>query len=408
MSDTPKPKLAKDKEKNKDLEQKPDIEEKKEDRKDGDLEENEFDEETEYEQYEPETLKYDADKINVEVWQPTIFQVLKRIDQGILDLAPDFQRHADIWTDGVKSRMIESILIRIPLPAFYIDTTDEKKWVIVDGLQRLNSLYQFCENKFQLRELEYLTELKGKIFQELELVDQSRIEDQQIIVYRINKKTPRQVRYNIFHRINTGGEPLTSQEIRHVLNPGAAPKMLKELAENQEFKDTTKISPNKVKRMEDREFVLRFWAFKLTDYREYNGGLRIFLDEAMSKINEMYKKNLKQFEKTKMEFEEVMKAAKAIFGLYAFRKPMLMLEGAPIAKKKPNRALFEVWSVLLSKRNKEEIEVLKKRREKLIKKFNDLKSDKKFMDSISISQGQVDQVRCRFQTIENLIEEVLR
>ena len=184
--------------------------------------------------------------------------------------------------------------------------------------------------------------------------------------------------------------------------------MLKELAENQEFRDTTKISHNKVKRMEDREFVLRFWAFKLTDYRDYNGGLRIFLDEAMSKINEMYNKDIKQFEKTKSEFEEVMKAAKAIFGFYAFRKPMLMLEGTPTAKKKPNRALFEVWSVLLSKRNQVEIEVLKKRREKLIKKFNDLKSDKKFMNSISISQGQVDQVRCRFQTIEELIEEVLR
>ncbi|MBC6480695.1 MAG: DUF262 domain-containing protein [Hormoscilla sp. GM7CHS1pb] len=364
-------------------------------------------EKEEFDTYEPETLEYDADKINVTLWQPTIYQILRRIDQNILDLAPDFQRHSDIWDPGVKSRMIESILIRIPLPAFYIDATNEKNWVIVDGLQRLTALKQFCDNKLKLKGLEYLKELDGKTFNEIDLIYQSRIEDHQITVYRIEKGTPYQVRYNIFHRINTGGEHLTYQEIRHVLNPGAAPKLLKDMANNQDFRDTTKLGDTRIKRMEDREFVLRFFAFKLTSYREYKGGLRIFLDEAMFKLNQLYKKDRNRFEELKIEFEEVMKAAKEIFGLYAFRKPLLPLVGKPTAKNQPNRALFEIWSVILSTRDKTEIDVLKNRRDELINRFNNLKKNKEFMDSISISQGQVEQVRYRFRTIETLIKEVL-
>jgi len=398
VRDTPKPKLKHEVDENT-LRQ--DIEEQVK------QEEDDFDEEKEYETYEPETLEYDAEKINVSLWQPTVYQILKRIDQNILDLEPDFQRHSDIWNIGVKSRMIESILIRIPLPAFYIDTTDENHWLIVDGLQRLMTLKKFCENKFRLSGLEYLKELKGKEFQDLHLIYQSKIEDYQITVYRIEKGTPYQVRYNIFHRINTGGEHLTYQEIRHALNPGPVLELLKELADNQDFKDTAKLARTKIKRMEDREYILRFFAFKLTEYKDYRTGLRKFLDDAMFALNKLYKEDRDKFYDLKREFAKVMKDAKDILGLYAFRKPPIQLGGKPPVENQPNRALFEVWSVLLSKRGQKEIEVLKDRRTELIDKFNNLKKTKKFMRSISISQGDAGNVKYRFRTIEDLIKDVL-
>ena len=71
------------------------------------------------EPYETDRLIYDPEKINIFTKEPTIEQLLRRIDEEALDLAPDFQRHANIWKDDAKSRLIESILIRIPLPAFY-------------------------------------------------------------------------------------------------------------------------------------------------------------------------------------------------------------------------------------------------------------------------------------------------
>ncbi|MEH2348918.1 MAG: DUF262 domain-containing protein [Nostoc sp.] len=108
-------------------------------------------EENDEEQYEKVTFQYDPEKINIATREPTIEQLLRRIDEEALDLAPDFQRQANIWTLEAKSKLIESILIRIPLPAFYIDATneetDEDKWVVVDGLQRLSALKQFVIDK---------------------------------------------------------------------------------------------------------------------------------------------------------------------------------------------------------------------------------------------------------------------
>ena len=222
------------------------------------------------EPYETDRLIYDPEKINIFTKEPTIEQLLRRIDEEALDLAPDFQRHANIWRDGAKSRLIESILIRIPLPAFYIDATDEDKWLVVDGLQRLSALKQFMSDKtLRLCELEYLTNLDGKTYDEIERRYQRRIQETQVTVYLIEKGTPPEVKYNIFKRINTGGLPMTPQELRHALNPGKATKFLAKLATSNEFEQVTNLSKLRKMRMDDREFILGFLAFTLTSYKDY-------------------------------------------------------------------------------------------------------------------------------------------
>ncbi len=108
---------------------------------------------------------FDPTQIRVETRQMTIDLVLSRVKHAELDLAPDFQRQAGIWNNTVKSRLIESILIRIPLPAFYIDATDEDKWLVIDGLQRLSTLKQFViDQKLRLCKLEFLSNLNGKTY----------------------------------------------------------------------------------------------------------------------------------------------------------------------------------------------------------------------------------------------------
>ncbi len=121
----------------------------------------------------------------------TIDLVLKRIEYDELDLAPDFQRQTGIWTNDAKSRLIESILIRIPLPAFYIDATGDDKWLVIDGIQRLAALKQFIFDKtITLTGLEYLTELENKKYDELPRKYQRRIMETELTLFTIETGTP--------------------------------------------------------------------------------------------------------------------------------------------------------------------------------------------------------------------------
>ncbi len=352
------------------------------------------------ETYETDKLIYDPDKINIRTREPTIEQLLRRIDEAALDLAPDFQRHANIWKDEAKSRLIESILIRIPLPAFYIDATDEDKWLVVDGLQRLSALKQFMNDKtLKLCGLEYLTNFEGKTYDEIERRYQRRIEETQVTVYLIEKGTPPEVKYNIFKRINTGGLPMTPQELRHALNPGKATKFLAQLATCHEFQKVTNLSNLRKMRMDDREFILGFLAFTLTSYQDYKDNNRnVFLSRALFKVNNMPEEQLKLIEKN---FNKAMIAAWKIFDKSAFRKiSQNQKKMYPI-----NKALFECWSVNLSQLSDEQINVLKQQKQKLIEKFiYYVDNDRDFLTSISQA---ADKIEYRFRIIEKIINEVL-
>lgn len=359
----------------------------------------------EEEDIEPEeegiTTPFDPSLIRVDTRPMTIDLVLKRIKFSEIDLAPKFQRHADIWTPTAKSRLIESILIRIPLPAFYMDATNDDEWLVIDGLQRLSTLKKFVIDKtLRLDKLEFLTNLQYKNYDELPRNYQRRIDETVLTVYLIEKGTPPAVKFNIFRRINTGGLPLSPQELRHALNPGQATEFLEKLAKSQEFKRATSIRTKRQQRMDDHEFVLGFIAFLLTPYTDYpvKEGRDYFLNEAMGKINRMAINDLNAIEQ---QFVSSMNDAYAIFGKHAFRK---ILKNTP--KKQPlNKALFEAWSVSLSQLNDEEIKILKQRHEDVINKFiNYIDKDEEFVKSISQAAGKVSY---RFCIIEKIIQEVL-
>jgi hypothetical protein len=360
-----------------------------------DREENDYEDE----QYEKDRLIYDPEKINIVTREPTIEQLLRRINKEELDLAPDFQRHANVWKNDAKSRLIESIIIRIPLPAFYVDATDEDKWLVVDGIQRLHTLKLFVNDKtLRLSGLEYLINLEGKTYDQLERRYQRRIEETQVTVYLIEKGTPPEVKYNIFKRINTGGEPLSPQELRHALNPGKAIKLLSKLATSPEFKQVVNLGEKKKMRMDDQEFILGFFAFKLTSYKEYEDGRDLFLTQALAKANNLSESEL---DKLKNDFLKAMITAFDIFGKNAFRK----LSNKAKKQQPLNKSLFEAWSVNLSQLSDDEIHSIKARKQDLIDRFiYYVDNDQDFFKSISQA---AEKVQCRFSTVEKIIQEVL-
>ncbi len=83
--------------------------------------------------------------------EPSVDIVLRRIEEGAINLQPDFQRMGGIWDEGAQSRLIESMLLRIPLPAFYLDASNENEWLVIDGHQRLTAIYKFmCLRELKL------------------------------------------------------------------------------------------------------------------------------------------------------------------------------------------------------------------------------------------------------------------
>jgi len=344
---------------------------------------------------------FDPKKIDIDTKAPTLDLMIKRLRSSppAIDLYPDFQRKGGIWGPVKESQLIESILMRLPLPAFYFDGSDENNWLVVDGLQRLTTLKKYIiDESFTLGYLEFLTQLEGKKFSGLPIEFQRRIEETQIIAYIIKPGTPEDVKFNIFKRINTGGVPLTPQEIRHALNQGQPAKEIAELAKIPAFKQATgNINPD---RMLDRDFVNRFVAFYLTPYEKYEPDLDTFLNQGMRKLKEP-EINLAKLE---YEFTKAMQTAHSIFGKYAFRKQF-----APKERRKPlSKALFEVWSVALAKLNDNERKILIKQKNAITKEFiRIMNEDEGFRNAISQATGDKSRVVKRYSTIENLIQLIL-
>ena len=345
---------------------------------------------------------FDPAQIRVETKLLTIDILMQRIKNDELDLMPDFQRGGGIWTSRAKSRLIESMLIRIPIPVFYFDATDDDKWLVVDGLQRLGAFRDFILGDFRLTDMEFLTQLNNKAHADLPRNMQRRINETQLTAYLIEKGTPPSVKLNIFKRINTGGLPLSSQEIRHALNPGPARRFLEVLAQSSPFREATDFSLA-TKRMADRECVLRFSAFMLKGYKNYGrGDWDLFLNNAMGTLNTIPGPEVRELAK---QFMKAMNTAAVLFREDAFRKPTPkdQRRRAPI-----NKALFEAWSVNLANLDSRQTETLISRREILLEGFNRLMDENgPFVQAISLGTSSVKKVQIRFSVIEELIRETL-
>lgn len=348
------------------------------------------------------TTPFDTSKIRVETKNAQMDSLIKRIKRSEIDLSPDFQRQGGIWKDIAKSRLIESMLIKIPLPAFYMDASDDDNWLVVDGLQRLTTIKNFViDQDLTLRGLEFLTDYNGKKFDELPRSFQRRIEETDIVLYLIQPGTPADVKFDIFRRINTGGEPLSAQEIRHALNQGKITNFLKKLASLDAFIVATDRGVDS-KRMDDRECVLRFLAFTFNSPASYDSdNFDQFLNSAMAHANALRDE---EFDQIYESFNTAMTCATKIFDNDAFRKRY-----EPNGNRYPiNKALFEAWSVNLGALTSEEQKNIVDRKEILKSKFMKLmNTDKEFESAISQGTGSVKRVRYRFEQIARIIREAL-
>lgn len=334
--------------------------------------------------------------------------LIKKLEYDEIDLSPDFQRHADLWDSNKVSRLIESILLKLPLPVFYFDVSNPDKWVVVDGLQRLSAIKKFFVDKdnakFKLRKLEFLTNLNGKTYQDLERALQRTIDDTQLVTYQVEAQTPKKVRYSIFNRINTGGLTLNAQEIRQALNqegngtePCSGVKFLAKVAEDSVFQEVVGISN---KRMAGQELVLRFMAFKVLDKSDFT-IMSEFLDSAMERIDQ---KSQQELDHLKKQLIDVLNFSEKILGCgHKFSRAI----SDDSKTKRVNKSLFDVLTVCFDEIEDKGFFLRRKNdfKKKLITHLEDEASD--FFESITKGTSGKKAMEQRFKTVRNLIKEVL-
>lgn len=347
------------------------------------------------------TDPFDTRAIRIESKSGNMNTLLARLENDEIDLAPDFQRQAGIWNERNQSRLIESLMLRIPIPAFYFDGTNDEKWIVVDGLQRLTAIRRFViDQDLKLSDLEYLTEHEGKTFDELPRPLQRAIREADIVWYLIMPGTPEKVKFDVFRRINTGGLPLSSQEIRHALNGKPVTDVIRKLAESKAFKQATAYGLSD-KRMDDRECVTRFLVFSVFPPETYDrDDFDAFLNTGMHYLNTQPG----LLEDLQRRFLRAMEAAEQIFGNDAFRKRYY----SKATRFPVNKALFESWSVNLDACTDEELQILEQKKDALKEAFMRLmREDSNFEKAVTQGTGSISRVRCRFGEIRRLIRGVL-
>ena len=351
------------------------------------------------------TNPFNTKNIKITPKTTTLYNIIKRLKHDEIDLNPDFQRNSGLWDNPKMSRLIESIILRLPLPIFYFDVSDNDKWIVIDGLQRLTTIKRFTiEKKLKLTNLEFLKELQGKKFDDLDRSIQRTIEETEIVTYQMEPQTPKEVRYSVFNRINTGGVILNPQEIRQALNQkNNGVNLLKEIAETETFREIVNITS---KRMVDRELVLRFIAFKKYKYTKFHNEVKTLprlLDETMEIVDtEIFEEN--EFIKMKNILLKTLEFLEKIFDRDTlFNKKLVDSKKTRTL----NKSLFEIWTVLISDLTDEEQIKLENRKEDLLNGYRELLLSQEFNDSITKGTNDRKVIVKRFSLLENLLRSVI-
>lgn len=360
-------------------------------------------------------VPFDPTKIDIIVKPMSLGTLQDRLENGELDLTPDFQRQANLWNTKRKARLIESVLLRIPLPSFYFSEDVDGVYSVVDGLQRLCAIFHFKNPALlqdatgvrlaplKLEGLQYLKEMEGETFAKIDRKFQRRISELEITANIIRASTPPAVKFNVFARLNQGGMPLNAQEIRNAIFPGEWRRHLRALAESKTFLQITE-GKIRTERQQDTELVLRFvalWQLGAPFARAAGQTLDEFLNQVVQ--DSLSRWNERHWLQSANAFEHALRAASAVFGRHAFRKSYGSYYRKPI-----NRGLFEAQLLVLAGMEDAEIAELANRRSIVSEAFGEaMSADSEFTRSLLYATGSAEASNVRIATLRRILKDVL-
>lgn len=334
-------------------------------------------------------------KVVTQPYDLAIDAIVAQVKSNILFLRPlserpKFQRQY-VWADALASRLVESVLLNVPIPPCYLSENEENELDVIDGQQRIFSLYRFVENQFALRDLEALPEFNGKRFFELPSREQRRIRTHTLRCVVVTNESHSEIKFDIFERLNTSTMPLNAQELRNCVSRGALNNLLAELS----FGDAwLAIRGRKMpdKRLADEEIVLRYFSFQLQGIDKYRTPLKHWLNDTARmgrrfsevEIDDLRRKWENALEVSLTWFEEKE----------CFRRP----GGRAI-----NRALFDL---IMDTATKTDVATGSKLRKEFHENFNEMLSDDEFLDLISRSVDHKKRTERRFKIWNTAMEGI--
>jgi hypothetical protein len=340
----------------------------------------------------------------VVVWTTdwTAATIVDQLRRGTIALDPIFQRR-DAWTDDRKSRFIESLILGLPIPQLVLAESDKSKgkFIVIDGKQRLLSLSKFTgvglaadQNPLVLTGLLIRSDLNKRTYASIKndvkfenLV--AEFDNQPIRTVVIRGWKSEEVLYTIFHRLNTGSVPLSTQELRQALHPGPFLGFVAKFSEQSKpLQQLLNLSKPDF-RMRDVELVVRYFAFHefLPNYR---GNLKKFLDNACDTLNSDWLSKEENLRAVAAQMDQILQTAAKIFSHQTvFRK----WDGTRF-EKPLNRAIFDVIAKSLAD-PKVRAAALKNKTE-VIQAFKKVCLDEEFRTAVESTTKSKIAVRTRF------------
>lgn len=313
-------------------------------------------------------------KIQTQPYDLSLNTLLEQWNDKTL-LIPEFQREL-VWDNSKSSRLIESLLLNIPIPVLYFAETVDAQYEVVDGHQRVSSIVRYMNNEYALHGLRIQDEFKNLRFNELPIREQRFLKSRTMRVIIITADSHPDMKFEVFERLNTGSVALNAQEIRRAVYRGNATELLDNLVQHSSFRYTigrTKPRP----RFVDQELILRFFAMR-TRIRQYRPPLLRFLNEFLRDANSGLVPGIREI---RTDFERTCDLVAEVFGDSAFR--LLDSNGRAI-EGNLNRALFESQMLTLAAAESSKVRANSKI---VIEIMADLCQDSVFLDAIQRATG---------------------
>ena len=330
--------------------------------------------------------------------------------KGNIDLNPNFQRR-DAWSDAEKSRLIESLMLGIPVPPIILAENKKKKnsYIVIDGKQRLLSIRRFFAEKkedgfvpLKLRALKVLPELNGCTASKVREVNNdymTSLENQPIRAVIIKNWPDEPFLYTVFLRLNTGSKQLSPQELRQALKPGPFLDYLDDATANSDIIKKMLNNKSADTRMKDIELTLRFFAYHYY-FNEYTGNLKTFLDVTCERLNSAWdemeneiKEVFSLFEKT-IEFCYEIMETKSPFSRYEFGE----------SANRFNRSIFELFTFYF--RDEKIRYIVRSNKEHFMSLFVAMNDDSDFVNAVSGSTKEIGNLIIRFGKFFDLLSSL--